>query len=494
MIVSCEVVIAGAGLAGLAAALRLTEAGAKVTLLETRKKLGGRATSFVDVRTGETLDNCQHVALRCCTNYLDFLARLGAADRLTWTSEQYWLERGGRESIIRPGLSPAPLHFSWAVLRARMLTLGEKLALGRAMWAVLRADRSAWQASTFAEFLARSKQSPRLIERFWEPVVVSACNMSVSRVCAASALQVFQEGFLAGRSAADIGVASVPLVELYDRAEAIIARGGGTVRLGCSVGRVGAQEVEFTDATRGQTIRADRVICALPAERAADVLDAPIAAGMNGARIEHSPILGVHIELDRPVMRRPHAVLVGAATQWLFRKNAEGRKLHAVISAADEWMPLDEPEIGRRVVADLNAYIPGSAAASVVRIRAVKEKRATFACTPAGEALRPAATACGAAGPILAGDYTQTGWPATMEGAVRSGYAAAALALGRDGGSLLVADQPVARLARWLGLRSKGSPLLALRPAAPGPSPAVAVEPSSVSQPSQSGSMVGVGR
>lgn len=461
-----HVVIAGAGLAGIAAALRLTEAGARVTLLETRKKLGGRATSFLDVRSGEMLDNCQHVALRCCTNYLDFLDRLGAGDKLRWTSEQYWLEPGGRESVIRPGWAPVPGHFSWSVLRARFLTLGQKAALARGMWAVLRADRARYRAASFAEFLARCRQPAGLIERFWEPVIVSACNTSVSRVCAASALQVFQEGFLAGRDAADIGVATVPLLELYDRAEAIIAGAGGEVRLGCSVEHIGGTSVAFSEGQASETLTADRVVCALPPERAASVLDPAHAPALEG--VEHSPILGVHIELDRAVMRRPHAVLVGAGTQWLFRKDESGRRLHAVISAADGWMAMDEGEIGRRVMDDVRAYLPGAAGAQPLRVRAVKEKRATFACTPACESARPLATAAVRAagqttpGPILAGDYTQTGWPATMEGAVRSGYAAAALALGRPVADLLVPDQPIAAVARWLGLRAVASPLLGL--------------------------------
>lgn len=449
------VIVAGGGIAGIACALRLAEAGVAVTLLETRRKLGGRATSFTDVRTGETLDNCQHVALGCCTNYLDLVDRLGCADKIEWHRAQHWVELGGRVSTIKPGALPAPLHFAASLVRASFLSLGESMAIARAIRAIAKADRAAWRNRTFGEFLRERGQSDAVVRKFWTPIIVSACNLSVDRVSAEPALHVFQEGFLAHKRSAEIGLSRVPLVDLYDRAEEAIASAGGSVRLGVSVDRLGSDWVQITAGTEQSRLSAASVVCALPPERADAAIDPSIRAGDERftrlGEIEHSPILGVHIRFDRPVMRLPHAVLVDGGVQWLFRKDDKGETLHAVISAADEWMPLTERQIAERVVGDVQGYFPESVGAQVMWLRAVKEKRATFAPAPGVQAVRPGAT--GASGLILAGDYTDTGWPATMEGAARSGYVAAAAVLGKPLDSLLASPLPVARLARMMGVK-----------------------------------------
>lgn len=452
------VIIAGAGVAGIAAAVRLAEAGRGVTLLETRRKLGGRATSFADARTGLVLDNCQHVVLGCCTNYTDLLGRLGASGRIAWHREQYWVEPGGRVSVVRPSALPAPGHFGPSVLRARFLSLGEKLRLARGMLAVMRADRAAWRRETFAGFLAACGQGPRLIERFWEPVVVSACNLSVGRVSAAGALQVFQEGFLAHRDAATMGVPTVPLVDLYAAAPGLIARAGGSVRLGVSVVGIERDAVRITEGETARTLRAHRVISALPPERLAEVAGPglrardPRIARLDG--VGHSPIVGVHLMYDRPVMETPHAVLVGSGTQWVFRKDDAGRALHAVISGAEAWTALDEREITRRVTADIAAYFPRAAGAALEWSRPVKERRATFRLEPGIEDIRPEVVdPRDERGLLIAGDFARSGWPATMEGATRTGYIAAAAALGLPERALLAPDLATAPLAGLLGLR-----------------------------------------
>ncbi len=451
-----SVVIVGGGIAGIAAALRLAEAGVAVTLLETRKKLGGRATSFTDVRSGLVLDNCQHVMLGCCTNFADFLQRLGAAGMIRWHRRQNWIEEGGRVSVLAPGPLPAPLHFGLSMLRIGFLTRAETRALARACLAILAADRAEHADETFADFLARHGQGERAIRRFWAPVVVSACNLAVDRVAASAAIHVFQEGFLANARAADLGVPAVPLVQLYDRAEAAIAEAGGTVLLGESV--VHLDEAGATTA-EGRRFEADRVVCALPVERVRRVVDARIVADdPRFARLDdftHSPILGVHLLFDRPVLPLPHAVLVDRPTQWLFRKDDQGRSIHAVISAADDWVDLTEDRIAARILEDLRACLPAacigeSGGATLLSARAVKEKRATFAPVPGIEASRPAAEPPHPRGVILAGDYTATGWPATMEGAARSGYAAAAAALGLPAERLLVPPLRTAAISRAL--------------------------------------------
>lgn len=444
------VVIVGGGIAGISAALRLSEAGVPVLLLETRRKLGGRATSFSDVRTGHTIDNCQHVAMGCCTNYLDLLDRLGAADDVEWHDRIHWYEPGGRTSVMAPGPLPAPAHYSQSFLGQKFLSLRDKAAIARAMLAMLRCDRAQLTDQTFGVWLAAHRQPESAVRAFWTPVVVSACNLSVDRVAASSAIHVFQEGFLAHRGASRLGVPRVPLIRLYDRAEPAIAAVGGEMRLGTGVERIDYDRVLTTS---GETVRARCVICAVAPERAVKLV-APDLCTVDPRfdaiqRIEYSPILGVHLAFDRPIMHTPNAVLVDRPTQWLFRKSDSGDMIHAVISAADDWIPLSEDEITRRVLEDIRLCLPGSRDAVVRSSRPVKEKRATFAPTPATEAARPGTN--GPSGIILAGDYVRTGWPATMEGATRSGYLAAAAVLGEDPQRLLLPSLRVAPLARLLG-------------------------------------------
>lgn len=451
-----DAVIVGGGLAGLSAAVRLSAEGARVLVLETRKKLGGRATSFTDPRTGEMLDNCQHVAMGCCANYLDFCERVGVSGLLRWTDTLHFVEAGGRESVIRPGAlgMPAPAHTSGSFLRASFLTMDEKVAVARGMLAALRADREAERSRTFGEWLSSNGQPLGAVEKFWAPVVVSACNAEPSRVAASSAIHVFQEGFLARADASRIALSTGPLVELYDPAERAIVESGGVVRLSASVVRVDERGVTLAG---GERVDAGRVILAVPAERAVGLVSDDLCAcdarfAMLG-RVEHSPIIGVHLVLDREVMSQPHAVLVLRETQWLFNKGmagAGGQRLHAVISAADAWVELSESEIVERVLRDVRACFPAAAEAHLVSARAVKEKRATFAPTPAFERSRPA-QASDASALILAGDFTDTGWPATMEGAVRSGYLAAGAALGKGRDWSLARSAPSSWLARALG-------------------------------------------
>jgi len=452
-----SVLIVGGGIAGLSAAVRLAAEGVPVTLLETRKKLGGRATSFADVRSGEVLDNCQHVVLGCCTNYLDLLSRLGMRDAIEWYDEQYWVEAGGRTSVIRPSMLPAPLHFSIATARASFLSRSDLACLARIGRVLLRVDRQKHRNETFGTFLSRYSQTPSVIARFWSPIVVSACNMDVDRVAASVALHVFQEGFLGSPEAARMGVPRVPLVELYEQAEKLITTAGGRIVFGAGVERVDAGGATTTGGERFEPGEGGRIICAVPVERVGRIVDAAIQAADPRfaplAKFGHSPILGVHLKFDRPVLRTPHAVLVERDTQWLFRKDEEGKYLHAVISAADKWLELSEQQIAAKVVEDIHACFPDSRGANLTMARAVKEKLATFAPEPGIEELRPSATHA-ASRIILAGDYTNTGWPATMEGAAKSGYVAAAAAMEQRPEQVVIKPLQVSRLARMLGLKA----------------------------------------
>ncbi len=455
-----DVIIVGGGVAGIATAVRLAERGVRVQLMESRKKLGGRATSFADARSGLRLDNCQHVALGCCANYLDLCDRLGVGDSFAWYDEQHWIEEGGRVSTLRPGVLPAPGHFTGSFLAASFLTMKQKVQIARASLAMMGEDREAWAERTFGEFLEQQGQDEQTIGRYWSPVVVSACNLDVNQVSASAAMQVFQEGFFANRGAARIGVPRVPLVELYEGVAGLVEKAGGVVLLGESVqevGRdfvksIGAGRVEAEDYEVGD--KGGAVVLAVPFERVSGLIseEARASDGRFEAigRLEHSSILGVHLIFDEPVMELPHAVLVERGVQWVFCKDEGGRHVHAVISAADAWMGLGEGEIVKRVLGDFIACFPAARDAGVLQCRVVKERRATFAPTPGHERFRPEAR--GTSGIVLAGDYTRTGWPATMEGAVRSGYKAAAAVLGEADESLYAEPVKVGVVAQMLGL------------------------------------------
>lgn len=399
-----------------------------MTLVESRERLGGRASSFFDAKSGLWLDNCQHVTLGCCSAYLGLLSRLGVERAIRWDDEQYWVEAGGRTTVLRPGRLPAPMHGLPSFLRARFLTVAEKARIAGALAQMGLLRRFDHEAQTFGQLLDDLGQRDSERRKFWDPIIISACNLHPDRVSALPAIQVFQDAFLAGARASRMGVLMVPLGSIYERAREAIRNAGGRLILGESVARFGARVATLAS---GQTLDADAVICALPFEKAflcaEDELKRRDERFAGLARMKHSPILGVHLFFDRPVMRLPHSVLVGRETQWLFRKDPEGKVIHAVVSAADGWMPLEPEEITRRVLGDLLACFPQAASAELRLSRPVKERRASFAYTPGFEALRPASVSEEADTPVLAGDYTSTGWPATMEGAARSGCSAAAL-------------------------------------------------------------------
>ena len=437
--------VLGGGVAGIAAALRLADEGVAVTLVETRRRLGGRATSFDDPRTGTTLDNCQHVVLGCCTRLLGMYERLGVADRIAWHRRYHFADGDGRVHTLASGALPAPLHMGPSFARCGLFGMGEKLAIARGMAALWRggpAEQRAWAGRRFDEWLADHGQGPGARAKFWEPVVVSACNERLDRVAAPYAIQVFQEGFLAGPGASAMGVPSVPLVSLYDGAERAIERSGGAIRLGASVSRIelGERGVAAVHAA-GERHVADAVISALPFDRLARAL--PAGAGQHDARfrgleeLEVSPIVGIHLFFEAAGAAPfpwPHLVLPNATLQWAFDQGvAEGdstrvQHVHGVVSAARDLIEVSAEEIADRAVADLARAVPAIGSARLVNSRVIKEKRATFSLTPEADRLRPAARGA-TRGLYLAGDWCETGWPATMEGAARSGEAAASAAI-----------------------------------------------------------------
>ncbi len=460
--VAPRVVIVGGGLAGLAAAVRLAERRVPAAVIETRMRLGGRATSFVDPTSQTLLDNCQHVLMRCCTNLIDLYQRLGVEDRIVWSRRLYWANRAGEVDTLEAEDMPAPLHMTRAMIRFKLLTPHEKIAISRAMIAIMRTsrrERDALDRESFADWLRRRRQPDGAVKRYWEVVIVSACNETLENVSAKYALQVFQEGFLNHPVAYEMGLSSVPLVELYDPAERIIRAAGGRLLL-----QTGAEAFIYRDRRvaglklrSGEIVDGDVFISAAPFDRLHKLSDD--AMRRDDERLQRlneitvSPIVGIHLcfrTLDRsPVMRLPHLIFQESPIQWVFNKGADlsaggegAQHLHCVVSAAHELADQPAEAIISLAVSELQKMIPAVRNAALVHGRVVKEKRATFAVRPGLDAIRPDATGA-ICNLILAGDWTRTGWPATMEGAVRSGYRAAAAALdvlGMPSDGLLVDD------------------------------------------------------
>jgi zeta-carotene desaturase len=413
-----KVLIAGGGLAGLSAAAALGSAGFEVDLFEARPFLGGRATSYAapageSEGEPEVIDNCQHVLLRCCVNLLDFYKRIGVADRIRFYREFYFIEPGGRVSVLRRGSLPAPLHFFGSFMRMKCLDRHDKAGIARAIAALRRerGRRKDLDRISMLDWLLQKRQTPRAIDRFWRQVLVSAVNEDLERMAALHGFQVFWLGFLARADAYEMGIPAVPLRELYDTA-ALQKLGRLDLHLRCPVEKIEPNRI----IAGGRTFDGDYCISALPFERLP-------AIGLDAPRLEHSPITSVHLWFDRPVMDLPHATLLDRTVQWVFNKSA-GRYLLLVTSASRDLLPMSRADIIAIALGDLRQFFPKVHDAGLEKAHVIKEVRATFSGAPETETLRPAA-ATGTPGVFLAGDWTRSGWPATMEGAVRSGYMAA---------------------------------------------------------------------
>ena len=427
-----NIIVIGGGLAGLAATAALGQAGQQVRLLEARRFLGGRATSY-EIELGEsteaggaatspeTIDNCQHILLRCCVNLLNFYERLGVTDHIEFHHKFFFLEPGGRMSVMKSGWLPKPAHFAGSFLGLKFLDLSEKLAVMRAIQAVPAAmRRTDLDQITMADWLAEQNQPPRAIERFWRQVLVSAINEELDRMAAQHGLQVFQLGFLARRNSYEMGIPAVPLGELYSR-EAWNRIGNTDITTGMPVEQVLVEGGEVTGVVaKGETLSADLYISALPFERIAKVIP---GLDLDLSVFSHSPITGIHLWFDRPVTDLPHATLLDRTIQWMFNKS-EGRHVQLVVSASRELLKMPRADVLELAVRELGEFFPEVRSAKLVKAHVVKEVRATFSGCPGLESHRPLAKT-----PIpnllLAGDWTRSGWPATMEGAVRSGYLAA---------------------------------------------------------------------
>ncbi|MEX2646023.1 MAG: hydroxysqualene dehydroxylase HpnE [Gaiellaceae bacterium] len=414
-----RVAVVGGGLAGIAAALELADNGAEVTLLEARSRLGG-ATFSVE-REGLWLDNGQHVFLRCFTEYLGLLRRLGVADRVVLQErlDIPVLAPGGRRSHLRRSGLPAPFHLAGAIARYRFLSPVERLRVLPAARALARLDLAdpSLDERTFADWLAGHGQSPRAIEALWNMITLPAVNLPADEASLALGAMVFKVGLLDEASAADLGYAAVPLQQLHgDAAERALADAGVDVR----------------PKTRVRTlaeVEGDAVVLAVPHDEAATIVP-----GLERVRgLGFSPILNVHVVYDRRVCEHEFAAGLGTPVQFVFDRTASsglerGQYLAVSVSGASAYADRTLDELRAEFLPALAELFPRAREARVERFFVTREPEATFRGAPGTRALRPGPETH-VEGLYLAGAWTDTGWPATMEGAVRSGLAAARAAI-----------------------------------------------------------------
>jgi squalene-associated FAD-dependent desaturase len=456
---SPRVVVVGGGLAGITAAIALRESGADVTLLEARPRLGGATCSFA--RDGLVVDNGQHVFLRCCSAYRGLLARLGmtGAVRLQDRFDVTVLRPGPaaarpRRARLRRTNLPGPLHMGLALSGYSLLSFPERLRVARAALAMTRLDPAdpALDRQRLGDWLGGHGQSERSRRALWDLFTVSALNVAGDDANLALAATVVKTALLGTRDAADIGVPAVPLGDLHGQAAAdLLQRLGAQVRLGAKVsaieaagdGRPGTGGT-FTVRLSRQAlaepapaeIEADGVVVAVPPEQAARLLpQAAAAAAAAWPGLGSSPILNVHAVYDRPVLGLPFAAAVDSPVQWVFdrteqsglardKTRAGGQYLAVSVSAADEIVDVPAARLREIFLPALAELLPAARTARVTDFFVTRERRATFRQVPGCERLRPpAATAL--PGLTVAGAWTDTGWPDTMEGAVRSGLNAA---------------------------------------------------------------------
>src|SRR5260370_11479095 len=349
-----QVIVIGGGLAGLAAAVALGSSGHDVLVLESRPFLGGRATSY-EIGDAETIDNCQHILLRCCVNLLDFYQRLDVAGDIAFHRQFVFIEPGGERSILQAGVLPAPLHFTESLLGLHFLSLSEKVALSRAILAIRHEHaRTDLDRITMQQWVEEKRQPPRVVERFWRQGLVSAINEELDRMAAVHAFQVFRLGFLARSNSYEMGIPAVPLGRLY-RSEAWQRVGKVEIRTRTAADRIVIENGEVRCVVAGgEELRADHYISALPFERMA--AGAP-ALPLDPSGFEHSPITGIHLWFDHPVTDLPHATLLDRTIQWMFNKS-EGRYIQLVVSASRSLVEMPRADVIALALRELADFFP----------------------------------------------------------------------------------------------------------------------------------------
>lgn len=477
-------IVIGGGLAGLAAGVALADSGWRVRLFEQRPFLGGRATSYV-LPDGEHVDNCQHVTLGCCTNLEDFYHRIGASDKIKFFNRLLFLDPQGRSGEMQAGALPAPFHFTGSFASFSPLTLPDKLSIARAMLSIIQhagdpPDVNEAGGISMLEWLRRRGQTKGAIDRFWRVVLVSALDEELDRTDAHFGVDVFWKAFLSSSTGYRMGVPVVPLSNLYGGCKEEIERRGGEVVLRSPVRGLKLESGQLAgvrfDENREET--ADAYIFAIPHTALGELLPEslkqfdPSLAHLD--KIKSSPITGVHFWFDRVVMDEPFLTLLDTTTQWIFNKTAlyagspsdsdetldagkSRQYLQLVISASYDLLQKSREEIIDRCLSEVKHALPRARDAELLKATVIKEAAATFSPEPGVDRWRPGHSTS-IPGLYLAGDWTQTSWPATMEGAVRSGYLAAEALLRASGTPRIFLQPdlpPDGFIQMWLGSPAK---------------------------------------
>ena len=432
------VTVIGGGVAGMSAACALAEVGLRVQLVERRGYLGGRASSYLHPGAGEVIDNCQHVLFGCCTNLAGFYRRIGVADQIHWTSEMTMIEPGGRRSKLGPSFLPAPLHGLPRLMSAHAFTFADKIALGRAFGALML-PVSENSTESLGAWLKRHGQTKGALDRFWRLVIASALNADIDSIALQYAAKVIRELFMNSAFAGSMGMSTVPLSQLYTGAAEYLTEHGSRILLNANVESAEWDEESFQWSvnTRNGVLLSDFLVLAMPFEATAKLLpNLPPADGADALaeqleRHEPWPICSVHLWFDREITELDHAVLLDREIHWMYNKGRlqpwrklQGSYVELVVSASRTFAALGREEAIALAVRELGEFFPAVASAKLEKAVLVKEMRATFGVPPGIDAARPTSVSpwqnC-----FLAGDWTATGWPSTMESAARSGHLAA---------------------------------------------------------------------
>jgi hydroxysqualene dehydroxylase len=433
-----EVLIIGGGLAGLAAGVALAEAGTRVRLLEQKPHLGGRARSFRDPATGSVMDNGQHLFMGCYHSTLRFLSTLGTLDRLRFQPRLAvpFLDRDGRLSRLDCPELPGPWHLLLGVLLSDSFSFRQKLEVLRLGNDLRGAKKESTPAGgeTVTAWLGRRAQSEALQRNFWNLLCIAAMNEDPRVASARLFERVLRLALFSSPADSRLGIARVGLSECYTAAAVayIEARGGG-VHTGRDVKQVLVSDgaCRGVDLGAGETIEAAAVICAVPWHELAALLpgDWPRKPFfLAAAALRPAPIISINLWFDAPVTDLEFVGLRGTTIQWLFDKSrilgADDHYVSLVLSGAHEHISRSKEELLAISLRELGEMFPAVRRAKLLHSLIVKERYATFSPSPEAEPLRPPArTPLG--GLFLAGDWTATGLPATIEGAVQSGYTAA---------------------------------------------------------------------
>jgi len=467
-----DVIVVGAGAAGLAAAAALAGAGKRVTVLERKPYVGGRACSYEHPALHEVVDS-QHVLLGCCTNLIELCEQAGSADKIRWYDKQTFLEPGGRASTIVTSGLPAPFHFAPSFLEMSMLGWKDKLGMARGLMEFFRGYPSKDDESV-EHWLKRTRQTELSIRHFWNPILMATLNDRTAHCSTRYAGKVFHELFIKSSTGCRLGIPTVPLSEFYLAAARLIESRGGTVQLRASVEAITQeQDGRWRVSIADTNYTADSIILALPFEQTQKLLPAirlneqhvGRAAStrddleLKMARQVHSSFTSILLWYDREITDLDHAWLLDTTIEWFFHKSRirrhapeKGSYVEVVIAGSKAQLVMTREEILSGALKELQMFFPEVKRAKLVKSGVLKEARATFSVVPGLDEFRPSQVTHWP-GLYLAGDWTATEWPSTMEGAVRSGRLAAGAAMG-DNKRFMAAEIPASGLMRLLGTRS----------------------------------------